>query len=176
MTLDRVLQLTAVVLLVGVGAPGLRAGEAVSEQILQVTPEVTLTGALAPEAAQALAASNTLVVDLRGTDEGADAEARAMALAGGDYVHLPQTGQPPAAGDVEFFRDLLAVNGDRPVVVHCRSGNRAALLWGAYRLDQGATLPEVLAEVEPIATSEVIRQAIADYAQGSPEGSPEGDS
>ena len=169
MVVARVLKLTVVGLLLSVGATGLRAGQAVSEQTLQVAPEVTLAGTLAPEAAQTLAASNALVVDLRGTSEGADSEARAMALAGVDYVHLPQTAQPPALGDVEFFRDLLAVNGDRPVVVHCRSGNRAALLWGAYRLDQGVALPEVLAEVGPIATSEVIRQAIVDYAQRPPQ-------
>ena len=169
MTFENILKLTALVALLGAGVTQLRAEEAVSQQTLRVTPEVTLAGALAPEAIQTLAASDALVVDLRGAEEGSAVEARAMALAGVDYVHLPQTAQPPAVGDVEFFRDLLAVNGGRPVVVHCRSGNRAGLLWGAYRLQQGAALPDVLTEVESIATSKVIRQAIADYAQGSPE-------
>lgn len=162
-----VLSRSVLVLLLSVCGAAVKAGEPLSAATLQVTPEVTLAGALSPMAAKLLAAGNTLVVDLRGDDEGADAEARALVLAGVDYVQLPQTAKPPATRDVDFLRDLLAANAHRPVVIHCRSGNRAGLLWGAYRLDQGGALPDVLEEVAPIATSQVIRQAIADYAQST---------
>ena len=141
------------------------AGEQLSERSLQVAPGVTLAGTLDPGAVATLKASDTLVIDLRGTDEGSDAEARAMALAGVDYVHLPQSASAPDKTDVEYLRDLLAVNAHRGVVIHCRSGNRAGLLWGAYRLDQGEPLPAVLDEIKPIATNDVIRKAVADYAQ-----------
>jgi uncharacterized protein (TIGR01244 family) len=137
---------------------------ALAKQTLQVGPGVTLAGALLPDAVRHLAATGALVLDLRGASEGADTEARAMALAGVDYVHLPQTAAPPAPADVAFLRDLLAVNNHRGVVIHCASGNRAALLWGAYRLDQGAALPDVLEQVRPIATKQATRQGIATYA------------
>lgn len=156
---------SSVVLLLSVLCIGVWAGEPVSQQTLQVSPGVTLAGSLTADATEQLALADTLVVDLRGTVEGSDAEARALALAGVDYVHLPVTASVPDAGDVQFLGDLLAANGHRPVVIHCRSGNRAALLWGAHRLDQGKTLPDVLKEVQPIATSEVIAQRIEQYAQ-----------
>jgi uncharacterized protein (TIGR01244 family) len=141
------------------------ADGSISLQTLQVTPGITLAGSLAPDAQGHLATSNTLVVDLRGTGEGADDEARAMALVGVDYVHLPMGVAAPEPADVNFLSDLLEVNEHRPVVIHCRSGNRAALLWGAYRLQEGGALPDVLEEVAPIATSPVISQSIAQFAE-----------
>ncbi len=151
-------------------APVVAAGSAVSAQSLQVSDQVTLAGSLRSGAVEELAARNALVVDLRGTSEGADVEARDLALAGVTYVHLPQSAAPPPAQDVAFLRDLLAVNGDRPVIIHCSSGNRAGLLWGAYRLEQGRALPDVLAEVAPIATRAAIQEAIAQYATARGQG------
>ena len=140
------------------------ADEALSAHVLQVSERVTLAGELQAGAAEQLASTGTLVVDLRSADQGASAEARELALASVDYINLPQSAAAPTRADVMFLEELLAARGDQRVVIHCSSGNRAGLVWGALMLEQGAELANVLDAVGPIATKAPIRESIGEYA------------
>ena len=133
-------------------------------QELAVSKRVTLAGVLDESAFDRLAELDATVVELRTAPEGIEAERRALISRGVHYVHLPVGGKPFAREDVLFLGRILDARPERPVVVHCASGNRAAALWGALRLERGAALQDVLEEVAPIATKEPTRETIRKYA------------
>jgi rhodanese-related sulfurtransferase len=134
-----------------------------SAQLLQVTPTVTLAGALIDEAPDLLREQDVLVVDLRTPAEGIETERAALEEAGVAYVNLPISANTFDASKVSEFADLLADHPESSVIVHCASGNRAGLLWGAYQIEQGKPADQALESVRPIATNEFIQSAILDY-------------
>jgi sulfide:quinone oxidoreductase len=83
-----------------------------------------------------------------GEDPGqlAAAEARSIAEAHGiAYHHIPVTGASLSRADVDAFAAVLAT-APTPIVAHCRSGTRSALLWGLARMRDGADPVELVAE------------------------------
>ncbi len=129
-----------------------------------VSDRVTLAGTLDAQAYDALQAMDATVVELRTTPEGVQDEARALVSRGVHYVHLPIGSPLVSREDVAYLQQIVDARPGKPVVVHCASGNRAAALWGALRLEQGVPLEDVLAEVAPIATRQPILDAIKNYA------------
>lgn len=74
------------------------------------------------------------------------AEARRLSETHGiSYHHIPITAATLSRADVDAFaaalRDMPA-----PVVAHCRSGTRSALLWALTRLREGANPLSLIAE------------------------------
>src|SRR5271157_603827 len=66
------------------------------------------------------------------------AEARRIAEAHGvAYHHIPITAATLSRADVDAFAAALR-DAPAPVVAHCRSGTRSALLWALTRLREGA--------------------------------------
>jgi uncharacterized protein (TIGR01244 family) len=66
------------------------------------------------------------------------AVARRIAEAHGlAYHHIPITAQSLSAADVDAFAAVLR-QAAGPIVAHCRSGTRSALLWALVRLREGA--------------------------------------
>lgn len=66
------------------------------------------------------------------------AEARRLAESHGiTYHHIPMTAASLTRGDVDAFAAVLA-SGEKPMVVHCRSGTRSTLLWSLVRMREGA--------------------------------------
>lgn len=64
-------------------------------------------------------------------------EARRVAEAHGiAYHHIPVTMQSLSGADVEAFAAVLA-DAPKPIVAHCRSGTRSALLWALARMRDG---------------------------------------
>ncbi len=129
-----------------------------------VSDRVTLAGVLDAEAYDALRAMDATVVELRTAPEGVQDEARALVSRGVYYVHLPIGTPSVSHEDAAYLQQIVDARPGKPVVVHCASGNRAAALWGAMRLEQGMPLEEVLAEVAPIATKQPVVDAIKKYA------------
>ncbi len=129
-----------------------------------VTQRVTLAGLVDPDSYDYLQEVDATVIDLRTAKEGTQAEARALAGKGVFYVHVPMGAGGLSAADVELLGDVLEARAEQPVVLHCASGNRAAVLWGALRVTQGADLEEVIREVEPIARPPSL-EAIRKYAE-----------
>jgi uncharacterized protein (TIGR01244 family) len=74
------------------------------------------------------------------------AEARQIAESHGiAYHHIPVTGPSLSRADVDAFAAVLA-SGPTPIVAHCRSGTRSALLWALARMRDGADPVALVAE------------------------------
>jgi uncharacterized protein (TIGR01244 family) len=74
------------------------------------------------------------------------AEASQLAAAHGiAYHHIPITAATLTRGDVDAFAATLREAAE-PVVAHCRSGTRSALLWALTRMRDGADPLALIAE------------------------------
>ena len=111
--------------------------------LAELAPGLSAACALGPSDIEALAASGvrTLVNNRPDNEDPGQlpaAEARRLAEAHGiAYHHIPVTAASLSRADVEAFAAVLR-SASQPVVVHCRSGTRSALLWALTRFDEGA--------------------------------------
>src|SRR5580700_10122576 len=75
-----------------------------------------------------------------------DIEARGIAESHGiAYHHIPVTMASLSGADVEAFAEVLKT-APTPIVAHCRSGTRSALLWALARMRDGADPGSLIAE------------------------------
>lgn len=146
-----------------------------SEYELRVSDRVTLAGELDPRRLGAAAGADLLIIDLRVPEE-TEAEKRAALGSGIPWINLPVDGKPPALEDVRWLAQVLDAFPDRQVVMHCRTGHRAALLWSAVQLEAGRSLAEVEAEVAPLITYEPIWESIRRFADTTGEAPSDGNS
>jgi sulfide:quinone oxidoreductase len=118
--------------------------------LAELAPGLCAAGGLDQSDIEALAEAGVrTIVNNRpdGEDPGqlAAAEARAIAEAHGiAYHHIPVTGASLSRADVEAFAAVMAT-APTPIVAHCRSGTRSALLWGLARMRDGADPVELVA-------------------------------
>jgi len=83
-----------------------------------------------------------------GEDPGQLSAAEARRIAEGlgiTYHHIPVTGPSLSRADVDAFATVLAT-APTPIVAHCRSGTRSALLWALARMRDGADPLALVAE------------------------------
>jgi sulfide:quinone oxidoreductase len=74
------------------------------------------------------------------------AEAQRIAEAHGiAYHHIPITAATLSRADVDAFAAVLR-DAPGPVVAHCRSGTRSALLWALTRMREGADTLSLIAK------------------------------
>ena len=132
----------------------------VSKYEMRVAENVRLAGLLNDGAIESLRTEGAMVIDLRTPKEGTAAEAAQMERAGIEYLSIPVGREPVTEATLAQFSSALAAHNDQPILVHCRSGNRAGLLWAMHRIDQGKSVDEALAEVDPIVTSDALKKAI----------------
>jgi sulfide:quinone oxidoreductase len=75
------------------------------------------------------------------------AEAQRIAEALGlVYHHIPITAETLSRDDVDAFAAALR-DAPAPIVAHCRSGTRSALLWALTRMREGADPFSLVAQV-----------------------------
>jgi uncharacterized protein (TIGR01244 family) len=119
---------------------------------IRLAPGFEVTGALDRSDLEALARAGVCtIVNNRpdGEDQGQldAAEARRVAEALGlQYHHIPVTAQSLSRADVDAFAAVLQT-APSPIVAHCRSGTRSALLWALTRLREGADPFALIASV-----------------------------
>lgn len=125
-------------------------------------PELAIGGVLhhivltQPDAAQLRALKDAgvdTVINLRKHSEHPDYdEAKAAADAGLEYINHPYNGAGELTPElIEAVRKTLReqTEAGKRVAIHCRTGNRVAPIWMAYRvIDQGVTLDRAIAEAE----------------------------
>ena len=121
-----------------------------SPPLADLAPGVSAAGALGRNDIEALAQRGVrTIVNNRpdGEDPGqlpAD-EARRVAEAHGiAYHHIPVTAASLSRADVEAFAAVLG-SAEQPIVAHCRSGTRSALLWALARMREGADPTQLIA-------------------------------
>jgi uncharacterized protein (TIGR01244 family) len=120
-------------------------------RLIPLSPEVSVTGGLDPADIDALAEAGARTI-INNRPDGEDpgqlpaAEARRLAEARGlAYHHIPITAASLSRADVDAFAAALN-SAPRPIVAHCRSGTRSALLWALARLREGADPFALVAE------------------------------
>ena len=130
-----------------------------------VAPGVVLAGALDLQKLRDSHRGDIRIIDLRTEAEGTPEEAAAAGALGLSYANIPVAGALIEPGQVAELRGLLdaAQPGDL-VVVHCGTGNRAGMLWGAAELERGVPLETVLEDVSGVVTKEPISDALEAYA------------
>ena len=113
-----------------------------SSNLAALAPGISAAGALDQHDIEALAAQGVrTIVNNRPDGEDAGqlpaAEARRIAAAHGVvYHHIPVTAASLSSADVDAVAGVLA-GAEQPIVLHCRSGTRSALLWALTRMRDG---------------------------------------
>jgi uncharacterized protein (TIGR01244 family) len=77
------------------------------------------------------------ILDLRGPQEGTDAERTAVEAAGLRYANIPVTDVLPSDAQVAEFGRLVEDAKLFPLMIHCGSGNRVGTMWTMYRVQKG---------------------------------------
>jgi uncharacterized protein (TIGR01244 family) len=117
----------------------------------ELAPGLSVAGKLDRDDIDALAdAGVRTIVNNRPDDEDPGqlpaAEARRLAEAHGiAYHHIPVTAASLSRADVVAVAAVLG-SAPQPVVAHCRSGTRSALLWALARMREGADPGSLIAE------------------------------
>jgi len=120
-------------------------------QLVPLGPGFSVAGRLDRSDLEALAQAGVRTI-INNRPDGEDpgqltaAEARRIAeLHGLVYHHIPITAATLSRADVDAFAAALH-NGQAPVVAHCRSGTRSALLWALSRMRERADPLALIAE------------------------------
>lgn len=120
-------------------------------QLFPLAPGVNIAGRLDRADIDALATAGVRTI-INNRPDGEDpgqlpaAEARRLAEAQGiSYHHIPITAATLSRADVDTFAAVLR-DAPAPVVAHCRSGTRSALLLALTRLREGANALALIAE------------------------------
>lgn len=120
-------------------------------QLFPLGPELSVAGRLDRTDIDALAKAGVRTI-INNRPDGEDpgqlpaTEARRIAEAHGiAYHHIPITAATLSRADVTAFSAVLQ-EGPVPVVAHCRSGTRSALLWALTRMREGADPLSLIAE------------------------------
>jgi sulfide:quinone oxidoreductase len=113
-----------------------------SPQLFPLAPGLSVAGRLDRADIDALAQAGVRAI-INNRPDGEDpgqlpaAEARRIAEAHGmAYHHVPITAATLSRTDVDAFAAVLRET-PLPVVAHCRSGTRSALLWALTRMREG---------------------------------------
>lgn len=120
-------------------------------QLFALAPGVQIAGRLDRADIDALAKAGVRTI-INNRPDGEDpgqlpaAEARRAAEAQGMvYQHIPITAATLSRADVDAFAAVLRL-APGPIVAHCRSGTRSALLWALMRMREGADALSLIAE------------------------------
>ena len=120
-------------------------------ELASLAPGLSVTGRLDALDIEALAAAGVRTI-INNRPDGEDrgqlpaADARRVAEAHGlAYHHIPITAATLSRADVDAFAAVLR-DAPAPVVAHCRTGTRSALLWALARLREGADPFSLVAE------------------------------
>jgi uncharacterized protein (TIGR01244 family) len=117
----------------------------------QVSPAVTKYNRLRPNIATAGPLKNGAIVelkslgfatilDLRGPNEGTDAEKAAVEKAAMRYLNIPVTATLPSDEQVAAFAHIVESTTNFPLLIHCASANRVGAIWTLYLLRRGVPL------------------------------------
>ncbi len=116
-------------------------GDAVDGRITRYTrvaPFVATSGVVLPEDYAYVASLGfRTVINLRTSEEGADAEVAAAEAAGLRVFHLQVGGKAPSWEQIEQIARIVEDPANYPVLLLCTSANRAGAAWALYRASRG---------------------------------------
>lgn len=128
-------------------APAASQVSAAFRNYTRASPLVGSSGTLKPGGvAEAKKLGFATIIDLRTPPEGTDAERAEARKAGIGYVNIPIARNNPTAADLAKFTKILQQAGNKPVLVHCASGNRVGAMWTLYRASRGIAPERAISE------------------------------
>lgn len=111
----------------------------------RITEQIALSGMIIDGGVPALAATGIkTVIDLRTKNEGTAEEKALVDRAGMVYINIPTTVAGISKEQVAEFAKVMQ-SAQKPLLIHCGSGNRASAMWASYLISQGAD-PETAIE------------------------------
>jgi uncharacterized protein (TIGR01244 family) len=111
----------------------------------RITEQIALSGMIIDGGIPALAATGfKTVIDLRTKNEGTSEEKALVDRAGMMYVNIPTTVAGITKDQVAAFAKVIE-SAQKPILIHCGSGNRASAMWASYQISKGAD-PEAAIE------------------------------
>lgn len=111
----------------------------------RITEQIALSGMIIDGGITALAATGfKTVIDLRTKNEGTAEEKALVDRAGMMYVNIPTTVAGITKDQVAAFTKVIE-SAQKPVLIHCGSGNRASAMWASYQITKGVD-PETAIE------------------------------
>lgn len=108
------------------------------------------------------------VINNRHASETPDFDEKAIVEGlGMTYISLPYNGEAELTDEVFARARELFACAERPILMHCGSGNRTGALWLAYRaLDAGLSLDAAIAEAKAVGLKSTAYEARAvDYVK-----------
>ncbi len=141
------------------------------QRIAQLTPALAVTGALVPaDFAEIARLGFKSVINNRvdGEEPGQLSSREEIELAqraGLEYLYLPAAKHEVLDDHVVLpLADALATMPG-PILLHCRSGLRSTIMWTAIRIDDGATVDEMIQAAEAAGQDlSALRDELADRA------------
>lgn len=83
------------------------------------------------------------VIDLRTEEEGSTKEKYAVERAGMQYRNIQITSAGINPQQLAAFTQAIE-SAEKPILVHCASGNRAGAMWATYQISQGVELEKAI--------------------------------
>lgn len=137
-----------------------------SSYLSEVDDGVMLAGSLDLDALRASHEGAVEIIDLRTEPEGTLDEAAQAETLGLKYTNIPVSSATVDPAQVDALRVALsAADPESLVIVHCASGNRAGMLWGAAQLANGIPLAIVQEKVATIMTKQPAIDGLDVYAK-----------
>jgi uncharacterized protein (TIGR01244 family) len=113
----------------------------------RLRPNIATAGLLKEGAIPKLASLGfATILDLRGPEEGTDAEKRSAEAAGLRYVNIPVPGLLPSDAQVTEFGRIVEDAKNFPLMIHCGSASRVGAMWTLYRVRKSIPLSIALEE------------------------------
>ncbi len=112
----------------------------------RLTPHIASSGMIGDGGAPLLATHNfKTVIDLRGSTEGTLEEKVLVEAANMVYINIPTTVTGFDDEQLAAFTEAIE-SAEKPILVHCGSGNRAGGMWASYQISKGVDPEKALQE------------------------------
>jgi uncharacterized protein (TIGR01244 family) len=125
-----------------------------SDAVLNISENFIIAGALNHSVVTTLS-RDTILIDLRTAPEGTAEERVFVEGQGLQYENFPIGKDGLGQSQLDGFAKVISDNPDSPVVLYCRSGNRASLLYAAHLVETGQDVDAAWEVVKPLARPEI---------------------
>ena len=112
----------------------------------RITPYIAISGLVGADGAAELAIFNfKTIIDMRTGREGTDEEVTLVKAEGMDYINIPITVKGISEEQLAEFTKQFEL-AEKPILIHCNSGNRAGAMWATYQISKGIDPEKAIAQ------------------------------
>lgn len=130
------------------------ASPPLSSAVLNISENFTIAGELDHSVVTTLP-RDTILIDLRTAPEGTAAERVFVEGQGFQYENFAIGKDGLGQTQLDGFAKVISDNPNSPVILYCRSGNRASLLYAAHLVETGQDVDSAWDVIKPLARPEI---------------------